>query len=265
MKTIDRLNRALQQIIANDSQQVRIEREITKRLVNERPQTSEAIERIITSVDKSLKNKAKLYVVLAQVRSILRRDSAKKEFVAVAGLMAMYSIKAPELFVKKMYDMSNGKVAKRARLIWNEFELSNETNVNKAVRANIRTKVKGASLTYRDLNKALEKGIEPDKLLRQTNEEWKVKRTLRTEAHEQAEIASIEVHEAEGYTHKVWRTQGDKVVRDTPWHNAVKGKTVPIGSLFRAGGLRANHPGDMLLPVGERVNCRCYLEYVKRS
>jgi hypothetical protein len=265
MKIIDRLNRALQQVIANDPNQIRYQREITKRLIQERPTTNEGIERIIRGVDKSLLDKAKLYVVIAQVRSILRRDASKREFAAAAGLMAMYSIKAPELFVKKMYDMSRGKVAKRARSVWNEFELRNETNVNKAIRANVRVKVKGASVNYRDLNKALEKGIKPDALLRQTNEEWKVKRVLRTEAHEQAEITSIEVHQAEGYTHKIWRTQDDKVVRDTPWHNAVKGKAVPIGSLFRAGGLRANHPGDMLLPVGERVNCRCYLEYVKRS
>jgi hypothetical protein len=264
MKTIDRLNKALQSIIANDSRSIRIEREITRRLVRENPQTEQAIERIILSVDKSLRDKAKLYVVLAQVRSILRRESAKKEFVAVAALMSMYSIQAPEKFVKKVYDMSKGKVAKRATGIWNEIELRNETDIVKTIRSNVRVKVKGASLNYRDLNIALANGEDPEKVLRKNNAKWKVKRVLRTETHEQSEIASEELHETEGYTHKVWRTQDDRVVRDTPWHNAVKGMIVPIDSQFRANGMRADHPGDMLLPVGERVNCRCYLEYIKR-
>jgi hypothetical protein len=149
----------------------------------------------------------------------------------------------------------------RAKNIWNEVELKNKNNITRTSRSNIRQKVKGVSQTYKTYNKALEKGLDPDKVLRETNVEWKVKRVIRTESHEQFEIANVDVHKAMGLTHKVWNTQGDKIVRDTPFHNAVGDKRIPIDSQFRANGIRADHPGDMMLPVGERINCRCYLTF----
>ena len=259
MATIaDRLNKALSDLLANDKRSIVAQRNIMRELSKMPNASAKDIERIILKYDKTLMDKAKLYVVVAQVRSMLVGVDVG---VAILALASIYNPKAPNLFVKKIYDMSKGKVANRAKNLLKEVELKNETNITRTLRSNIRQKVKGVSQTYKTLNKALEKGLDPEKVLRETNVEWKVKRVIRTESHEQFEIANVDVHKAMGLTHKVWNTQGDKIVRDTPFHNAVGDKRIPIDSQFRANGIRADHPGDMMLPVGERINCRCYLTF----
>jgi hypothetical protein len=88
-------------------------------------------------------------------------------------------------------------------------------------------------------------------------------RALRTEGHEILEKRKNEDAAGIGMKKKIWRTQRDADVRETTWHNIVADMEVPIYDDFKAAGMRANHPGDLRLPPGERINCRCYLEYVK--
>jgi len=86
-------------------------------------------------------------------------------------------------------------------------------------------------------------------------------RALRTEGHEILEKRKNEDAASVGMKKKIWRTQRDADVRETAWHNNVADMEVPIYDDFKAAGMRANHPGDLRLPPGERINCRCYLEY----
>lgn len=88
-------------------------------------------------------------------------------------------------------------------------------------------------------------------------------RALRTEGHEILEKKKNEDAAAVGMKKKTWRTQRDDDVRDTAWHNNVADQEVNIYDDFKAAGMKANHPGDLRLPPGERINCRCYLEYSK--
>ncbi|MDD2286880.1 MAG: phage minor head protein [Paludibacter sp.] len=88
-------------------------------------------------------------------------------------------------------------------------------------------------------------------------------RALRTEGHEILEKRKNEEAASVGMKKKIWRTQRDDDVRDTAWHDNVADQEVNIYDDFKAAGMKANHPGDIRLPPGERINCRCYLEYVK--
>jgi GNAT superfamily N-acetyltransferase len=60
-----------------------------------------------------------------------------------------------------------------------------------------------------------------------------------------------------------WVTQRDERVR--PAHAATDTDTIPLGSTFTVGGYPARFPGDPNLPIGLRINCRCFLAWVDGS
>ena len=103
--------------------------------------------------------------------------------------------------------------------------------------------------------------------------DYRVRRIVDTEMHDLSEKTTLNHHLLLGYTHKVWQTQKDaRVRRPTPGsknkanHVAMQGKEVPIKSKFKVvGGGTALYPGDPSLPPGQRINCRCFLTYVKRK
>jgi hypothetical protein len=117
----------------------------------------------------------------------------------------------------------------------------------------------------KDLNKGIEekKSIEQIKnsLVRKYNKLSNIERALDTELHRQSEFVRLEHSKALGFTHKTWKTQGDRRVRNTTFHNQVSNKRVPIDSEFRAGGMTARQPSDTTLPPSESIRCRCYLIY----
>ena len=64
-------------------------------------------------------------------------------------------------------------------------------------------------------------------------------------------------------THKKWHTQEDEKVRDTHWH--LDGLEVKIDDYFYTlSGDRAMHPLGFGI-ASEDVNCRCFLEYIKKE
>jgi hypothetical protein len=93
----------------------------------------------------------------------------------------------------------------------------------------------------------------------------RAKRIVRTEMHLINETAKVERSKSRGYTHKQWRTQGDDRVRSTAWHDVIDGVKVEIDKSFEAIGLSADSPGDLSLPIEERINCRCYLVFTRES
>ena len=58
---------------------------------------------------------------------------------------------------------------------------------------------------------------------------------------------------------KRWRAGIDERTRET--HIAANGQIVGIDQDFVVGGARGPVPGAQVLPAGERINCRCYVEY----
>ena len=99
--------------------------------------------------------------------------------------------------------------------------------------------------------------------------DYRVRRIVDTELHDLAENTKHNQHLMMGYTHKKWNTQGDSLVRDETQanHKALNSVTIPVKNKFKmvgkAGG-RALYPSDPSLPPSQRINCRCFLTYVKR-
>ena len=62
-----------------------------------------------------------------------------------------------------------------------------------------------------------------------------------------------------GVRTKTWVTRKDRKVRAA--HAALEGKTVPLGSGFKAGGAVLRFPGDPLAPPELVINCRCLLKF----
>ena len=86
-------------------------------------------------------------------------------------------------------------------------------------------------------------------------------RIVRTELVSASNYGSLLGAEATGLKlEKVWlATPGP---RTRPDHQAASGQGAQLqGGWFTVGGYRARYPGDVLLPAGERINCRCSLTY----
>lgn len=65
--------------------------------------------------------------------------------------------------------------------------------------------------------------------------------------------------EAPGRYQKVWRSRRDERVR--PTHVKANGQVRNVGSKFRVGAGFLMAPGDPTGPIGEVVNCRCWVEF----
>lgn len=95
------------------------------------------------------------------------------------------------------------------------------------------------------------------------NDAKKIETVLRTEIHATNEQVKLSLQSLSGYTHKIWHTEGDLKVRAT--HARINNNKVKITEYFIIGNSRASFPGDPKLPVGERINCRCYLTFEKEK
>lgn len=94
----------------------------------------------------------------------------------------------------------------------------------------------------------------------EVTKEDSVKTYFQMEAHEDFERIKIETAAANGFKHKYWRTQRDKRVRMS--HAMLDGEIVEYDKPFKMGKERPMYPGDSSLPLGERINCRCFTEFV---
>jgi len=140
-----------------------------------------------------------------------------------------------------------------------------ETLEQQAQRALKRSELEVVSGVFADMEELRRQRLPitqvKQQLLDKYNDPKRIRRALDTELHEQAERVKLEQSKFMGYTHKKWNTQRDERVRRTKFHNQVSNKVIPVDSKFKAGGITADYPGDIELPVGERINCRCYITY----
>jgi len=165
------------------------------------------------------------------------------------------------LFAKKIAKIMKGGVLsikeKMAKKALDELYLYGKRAINLNEEIILKKRLREKSEIYKDVSSKKS----PKKLIKKYNSKMRVERAMRTEAHEELEESKLNFAYANGNKFKIWKTQNDKRVRETPWHDAVAGMKVPIDGLFHAAGMEANYPGDLRLPVGERINCRCYLVY----
>jgi hypothetical protein len=82
--------------------------------------------------------------------------------------------------------------------------------------------------------------------------------TARTELNgiSQGAIAASIAHD-EKTGAKIWHSVGDD--RTRPSHLDMEGIEVSPGGLFLVGGFEARAPGDPMLPLEERIFCRCWI------
>ena len=279
---VDQINDAFIEILnkENSKQYVNYIKEIRTKLIdNVDDLTPEKVRSIVKGAKINIDDIALLFVIQNSILLISDKKKLSKKnkesLLPIIALMGMYSLKRPKTFVKKIVKINKGyglnANEKKAREIIQGFKQDNEKvlkDARRIARKQLDTsqlKSKTSKRMVQDLNKGIKqkKSIKQIKnqLIRKYNNLSNVERTLDTELHAQSEFVRKEHSKALGYTHKTWRTQGDSRVRHTDFHNGVANKKVPIDSDFRAGGLRAEQPGDPQLPPSDRIRCRCYLIY----
>lgn len=279
---VDQINDAFIEILGkeNSKQYETYIREINRELINNvNGLTPDKIKAIVKDAKINIDDIALLFVIQNAILLIVGKAKVskknKKSLAPIVAVLAMYSLKRPKTFVKKLVKINKGiglnANEKKAQDIIRGFKQDNEKilkDARRIARKQLDTsqlKSKTSRNMVRDLNKGIseKKSINQIKheLIRKYNKLSNVERTLDTELHAQSEFVRKEHSKALGYTHKIWRTQGDSRVRHTKFHEGVSNKRVPIDSDFRAGGLRAEQPGDTKLPPSDRIRCRCYLVF----
>jgi len=279
---VDQINDAFIEILGkeNSKQYEQYIKGIRKEMINNvNGLTADKVKSIVKGAKINIDDIALLFVIQNAVLLIVGKAKMTKEtkqsLLPIVALLSLYSLRRPKTFVKKIVKINKGiglnANEKKARGIIQGFKQSNEA-VLKQARKTARTQLDLSQLkskTSKRMVQDLNKGIADKKSIKQIKSEMtrkfnnvsNVERTLNTELHAQSEFVRKEYSQALGYTHKTWKTQGDSRVRHTHFHNGVTNKRIPIDSDFRAGGLRAEQPGDTRLPPSDRIRCRCYLIY----
>ena len=248
---IDEVNNAFLDIVSKDT---RMTQAVIDGMTPE-----EAVEKYQSTNERD----AEFYYLLAILTIVLTKQSLthaeQMNYAPIIAITTMYSIKAPRLFADKVNKLFKGvnltKREKSARKIIRGFIDKGKATVRKIQQNVIKSRIKTHSEIYKDIkDEKLTK-----KELKNKYDKKRLRRAKRTEAHAELEQGKLQHAEEFGYKFKTWKTRGDGRVRDTTWHNAVKNKKIPVNNMFRASGMKAMYPGDITLPIGERINCRCYL------
>ena len=279
---IDQINDAFIKVLTeeNATQYVKYIKSIRKQMIDDIENLdANRVKQIIKSAEINIDNIVLLFTLQSAILLVLDKSKPKKtldpSLFPIIALVGMYSLKRPERFVRKVSKLVKGtglnERDKKAQAIIKGFKKDN-TKVLKDARKIARNQLDRSILkskTSKNMQKDLHNMIKEKKsikeikntLVRKYNSLSNVERALDTELHAQSEYVRRVHSEALGYTHKTWKTQFDSRVRKTHFHNGVVNQRVPIGSDFRAGGLRAEQPGDTQLPPSDRIRCRCYLVY----
>lgn len=279
---VDQINDAFIKVLTkeNGKQYAQYIKEINRELIaNVDKLTPEKVKSIIKGAKINIDDIALLFVIqnaiLIIVSKKIPRKRMDKSLLPIIAVLGIYSLKRPKRFVQKLVKINKGiglnDNEKKAQAIIRGFKQDNEKvlkDARRVARTQLdlsRLKSKTSKRMIRDMNELLKekKSIKEIKnnLVRKYNKLSNVERALDTELHAQSEFVRKEHSKALGMTHKIWKTQQDSRVRETKFHTQVANKRVPIDSDFRAGGLRAEQPGDTQLPPSDRIRCRCYLTY----
>lgn len=275
---IDRINEAfLEQAKETHARKYR---KNFKRLVDDiltkRPRTRREIADLIRKNQIDIKDNLLLFTVLNTVTSLIARRPTKEEQPLVAPIqeaMKRFNVLKPKQFAKSIWHMITGKkqtqAEKRFRPIllsyYDDYTENTESIEQQMQRSLFRARLETMNDLFQDIEELREQRLNANQikkaLLAKYNDPYRINRALDTELHEQAERTKLEQSKFMGYTHKQWNTQNDERVRKTNFHNAVSKKRIPIEQSWKIGTTVADYPGDIRLPPGERIFCRCYITY----
>ena len=243
---------------------------------------SAKVKEIVGNAKLNVDDTALLFMVLSAITLLVNnqrmREKDKVALAPIIAIMGIYTILKPKRFVEKIFkankgNLLNGSEKKVQKLLVSYKENNIKTfkkikvdTIKQVTQSQIKSSTRQGRQMVKQIKVMREQDIPTTKQIKTIKRNFKVnpnkaKMVLDTELHSQAELAKQIHSQAQGFTHKKWNTQGDSRVRETRWHNAVTNKEVPIDSDFRAGGLKASHPGDDRLPPSDRIRCRCFLTY----
>lgn len=84
----------------------------------------------------------------------------------------------------------------------------------------------------------------------------------RTDSLEQNNLVQVSVNAMVlNKQRKRWNTQRDSKVRRTEFHMGIDNQEVAIMDYFQVGAFQARYPADSMLPMFDRINCRCYMTF----
>lgn len=219
---------------------------------------------------------ALLGVLTAIIKERRLTQKQRTDYAPILGLLAIYDITSPKRFIdnvrKSMKSPKSANQRKAGGLI-NEYKDRASRTIERIATKQRNDLIRAQRVSVfrksREINAHIERMTAEQKpfemqqrwLTRQYNADRVIMRAVDTEIHANLETAKVEQAKFEGWTKKTWNTQGDDRVRKTRWHNWAANKTIDIDDDFVLGKMKASAPGDMRLPPGERINCRCYLVF----
>lgn len=276
---IEQLNRAFEEKIQTKqkAKYAKYVRELTEKLVEKKPKNRIEMQKIIRAQKLDTKTATRMFTVLGSVSASIMNPpntlQERQKLEPLKQIMRAYSVTSPRTFANNVYNMTTGRnMSKkneqfRPALLsyYSGFTETIETADQQYQRALQRSQLESKSAIFEDFEDMRRERIPVTKqktlLLEKYANPIRVQRLLETELHEQAERTKLEQSKFMQYTHKQWNTQRDERVRNTKFHQIVDKQRVPIDSNFKGGGEEADYPGDIGLPPGERINCRCYVTY----
>lgn len=280
MTKIEQINDAFIEVLKKrySDKYVKYIKQIQRELVaNIETLTQAKVKAIIRNAKINIDDVVTLLMIQSAVLMTLNKPKKQvdENLIPILGIVGLYSLKKPKLFVEKMVSIVDGVVVtakdKAVKGFIVDYTKTNEQILTEA-RGLARSKLDMSIIESNKANDIVKDFYAQAKdnkpfadikrdLLKKYDKASNVERVLDTELHRQSEYLK-ELHaKSVGYTHKIWRTQRDSKVRDTAFHTNVANKRVPIDGVFRAGGLKADYPGDTNLPPSDSIHCRCYLEY----
>ena len=219
-------------------------------------------------------------LLLGAITAILenqRMTAKQRESIApILAFMGLYSLANPKRFVKKLHislTAPSSVKEKEAHALLTKYKTENARIIAKVVkqqkhdllRAQLKAKLPQSKRMIAEMQTMTGEGkpleMQRHWMRRKYNNTRIINRAIDTEVHAGLARSSLISAQEDGFTHKIWKTQEDDRVRRTTWHNQVANQKIPIDDDFRVGNMRASAPGDIRLPAGERINCRCYLIY----
>lgn len=276
---IEQLNKAFEEKIQSKqkAKYSKYVRELTEKLVDKKPKNRIEMQKIIRAQKLDTKTATRMFTVLGSVSASIMNPpntlQERQKLEPLKQIMRAYSVTSPRTFADNVYNMTTGRnMSKkneqfRPALLsyYSGFTETIETADQQYQRSLQRSQLESKSAIFEDFEDMRRERIPVTKqktlLLEKYTNPIRVQRLLETELHEQSERTKLEQSKFMQYTHKEWNTQRDERVRNTKFHQIVDKQRVPINSNFRGGGEEADYPGDIGLPPGERINCRCYVTY----
>ena len=281
-KLIDAINEAFQeQVKAGVLKKYRRSyRKLTEEMITKRPTTRREIYELMRKHNISLRDNVLMFTVLNTVTSLIARQPTgrtKQLFSGVSEIMRGFNILKPKSFARSVWKMIQGsrtQTAKEKRFrpillsYYDNFTENIESTTQQAERALLRTRLETMNDLFADIEELREQRITARQLKKALMEKYadpfRINRALDTELHEQSERTKLEQSKFMGFTHKQWNTQNDERVRKTRFHNQVSqrnNRRIPIDAAWTVGPVTADYPGDIRLPPGDRIFCRCYITY----